>query len=666
MCLGGRIEFLSTWDSAHCNHMTAVPLRVVRGYRWWVAMLLAAFAGQAAWRVAHQSATWDEGGHLAAGYSYWAWGDYRVPTYNFVFAQKLAATPLAVLRPKFPAPPPQLTDPTLLGAQLLYELGNDPRQLLLASRLMVTAAGVLLGLLVAGWARKIFGETGALVALFFFAFEPNLLAHSSLVTTDIIATTLLLGLTWAWWNLLHHCDARRLLLFAALLTLMLITKYSFIVFAVIAGVTAAWRLGARHALVVAWPWSNEPRRIDAIGTQITTMATAGVAAAVLAWLGIWCLYSVQFSLPAGATDWSNPPPGTLTHQLISALRTWHVLPDAYVYEFTGLRSMVIPRPTFVAGLLLAHGVHWYFPLLFALKTPLPFLGALLASAIALILSAKRRGESGSGKIDLYACVPVVVLVAVYATSACASSLNLGVRHILPCSAAAAILCGALAAALDFRRSVHRWLLAGGAIWTFAAAAVAAQSPLAYFNELAGGPARGSRWAVDSSYDWGGELPALGAWLDQNVPPAQRDPVYLAYFGTALPEPWGVHAQVIEGTTRPPVFFGPGRWHAGWYVFSATILRGGASGAFGLWTADREKEFQSLLGRLATTGGTFADESQGRWLTALAVTRLAAKLRSRPPDAEVADNFFVFHLSPAEIDDLLLGSPPPMSPTPYSR
>ena len=36
--------------------------------------------------------------------------------------------------------------------------------------------------------------------------------------------------------------------------------------------------------------------------------------------------------------------------------------------------------------------------------------------------------------------------------------------------------------------------------------------LAYFNELAGGPANGYRHLVDSSLDWGQDLPKLKEWL----------------------------------------------------------------------------------------------------------------------------------------------------------
>jgi hypothetical protein len=638
----------------------------VRGYRWWVAFLLVLFAGQATWRAAHQSATWDEGGHLGAGYSYWAWGDYRVATYNFVFAQKLAASPLLLLKPNFPARPYQSEDCTLLGAKLLYESGNDPQRLLLASRLMIVAVGTALGLLVAGWARHIFGDAGALVSLGFFAFEPNLLAHSSLVSTDIVNAAVLLGLTWSWWALLHRCDLRRLLCFAVLLTLMLVTKFSFVVFAAVAGVLLAGRLAIGRELIVAWPGRGDPFRVTTRQKQIFLLAAASVIAAFLAWVGIWAVYGFRATLPDGILGWDNPPPGTLTNRALTLVRSLHVLPEEYLHDFTGLRSMVVPRPTFIAGLLLPHGVHWYFPLMFALKTAVPFLAGIAASIAAISIAAARHGKAALTNQFLYECLPVVVLAATYAASACASTLNLGVRHILPCYAAAAILCGILPSLLDFRRVWQRLLFLTAILWTIESAAVAASSPLAYFNEFAGGPARGSHWAVDSSCDWGGELPALATWLKKSVPPAQQDSVYLAYFGTAQPDAWGVRAKVLEGTTRPALPFGRTRWQPGWYIFSATLLRGGSTGAFGWWTRERETEFQNLLARLDAAGGTFADEGQSPWLSSLAITRLAAKLRSRTPDALVAANFFAFHFSEAETEDLLFGSPPALSPTPYSR
>jgi len=51
--------------------------------------------------------------------------------------------------------------------------------------------------------------------------------------------------------------------------------------------------------------------------------------------------------------------------------------------------------------------------------------------------------------------------------------------------------------------------------------------VAYFNELAGGPAGGFRYLADSNLDWGQALKPLKKWMDANG--VQH--INLAYFGT---------------------------------------------------------------------------------------------------------------------------------------
>ena len=54
--------------------------------------------------------------------------------------------------------------------------------------------------------------------------------------------------------------------------------------------------------------------------------------------------------------------------------------------------------------------------------------------------------------------------------------------------------------------------------------------LAYFNESVGGPANGYKHLVDSSLDWGQDLPELKAWTNR-LPYDETRPAnfYLAYF-----------------------------------------------------------------------------------------------------------------------------------------
>jgi hypothetical protein len=75
--------------------------------------------------------------------------------------------------------------------------------------------------------------------------------------------------------------------------------------------------------------------------------------------------------------------------------------------------------------------------------------------------------------------------------------------------------------------------------------------LAYFNELAGGPAGGVRNLGDSNLDWGQGLRTLARWLEQR---RIEGPIGLAYFGTADPRAYGIrHVKLPGGYIFEPPF-----------------------------------------------------------------------------------------------------------------
>ena len=119
--------------------------------------------------------------------------------------------------------------------------------------------------------------------------------------------------------------------------------------------------------------------------------------------------------------------------------------------------------------------------------------------------------------------------------------------------------------------------------------------LAYFNVLAGGPRNGYRHLVDSSLDWGQDLPGLKHWLDDH-PEDSRDPkrVYLSYFGMASPDYYGIEAQRLlsffpRWTPHVPVGL-----TGGLYAISASMLQSVYMINFpGRWNAEYEKRYQDL-------------------------------------------------------------------------
>ena len=74
------------------------------------------------------------------------------------------------------------------------------QQLFFISRLSVIAVAVILCLFIFVAARSLFGPRAAIFAAFLFCFNPETLAHSSLITVEMLAACFFLSLFTASWN----------------------------------------------------------------------------------------------------------------------------------------------------------------------------------------------------------------------------------------------------------------------------------------------------------------------------------------------------------------------------------------------------------------------------------------------------------------------------------
>jgi hypothetical protein len=225
--------------------------------------------------------------------------------------------------------------------------------------------------------------------------------------------------------------------------------------------------------------------------------------------------------------------------------------------------------------------------------------------------------------------------------------------------------------------LSRWAIVLGALlaWHAVEAIRAAPDFLAYFNELVGGPAKGYRHLVDSSLDWGQDLPALKEWLDrEGRQGANHVPVYLSYFGNARPEYYGIDAISLPGFPDLTPRRRPPRLTGGVYCISATTLNAVyLQDALGAWTPEYEKRYQDVVYNLRGFDRT-ADDPAARaallrqtgeefWrklfplYERLRFGRLAAYLRKRKPDANAGYSILIYRLSDEEVARAIGGPPP---------
>ncbi len=646
------------------------------------AVLLAVYAALAATASWNKGVSFDEGVHLAVGYNQWLHGDYRMEGANGDFVKRWATLPYLVTRPAFPgfdSAALRRGDSYELARRFLFESGNPPEALLAQARAMIVLLGVAAGAIVFGWARSLFGPVGGLVSLTLFTFSPNLLAFGGLASTDVSITLLLLAATLAIWRLLHVVTAGRLAASLAIFALLVLAKPTALVILPVTAVLVIAKLVADTPLILRWRttrWIFTARRRQALVFLLCTGLHAGAG-----WAGLWAHYGFRFNPAPDIAGIVQRPGRTQVRDgspaLLLGLLGWaeeaRFLPLGFLRGVELLAGNDDELGAFMRGEWMLGGRLGFFPYAIWVKTPPATLLLFGLGAGAWIL-ARRRGARAP---PLYAATPLVALVGCHLAIAVADDLNIGHRHILPIYPPLDILAGAVVLLpwTALRRSA---LVVGLLAWLAAESTAVRPHYLAYFASHAGGPAHGYKHLVDSSLDWGMNLPGLRTWLDENDP-LRRTPLYLAYFGTDDPRHYGIRSRRLPGfaDNRPVELYPLG---PGYYAVSASLLQGVYTAAFGSWSRAYEELYQSSARNIARFEAASADpqklaalfRSKSRRLWHLEIdtydnlrfARLCAWLRQRgEPPHHIGHAIFIWKLTAGDLAAALQGPPAELTDDP---
>jgi len=347
-------------------------------------VLMAVLAGGAALR---ESVTVDEVSHIGAGVSYVQRLDLRMNPEHPPLAKVLAAFPLLLrgvhadynhiswtFSEKFF---PSFFGQWVFGEWLL-EKWNDPKMVLAWARFPMLMLTLALGWAVYACAKRLGGEWGGLLCLSLYVSTPAFLAFGPLVHTDIAVTLFSLLALWTFADLWQVPSQKNIALFGLSLAGALLSKFTagvlFIAF-------VAFALSLRWRPVPGQPVDKAELRLWRKASWRATFKGVLWAAAVV--------YAVYFFF-------SLHQPTNALYRIgdgSSALLLRRLLMPALQY-LRGIFWVLISsrRPTFLLGHSYPHGVWFYFPVVFALKSSLGFLITLFLAAVAA-LARKLRSET---------------------------------------------------------------------------------------------------------------------------------------------------------------------------------------------------------------------------------------------------------------------------------
>ncbi len=500
----------------------------------------------------NDNANYDERIHLPAGYSYVTRQDMRLNPEHPPLVKDLSGLPLLLMKINFPyqswgwntaltvdssRTPAWQTD-VGFGNDLLYYSGNDAQNMMRYGRIPIILIGILLGFYIFKFAKELWGDTAGIIALVFYSFSPTFLAHTRLVTTDVAAAAAFFISFYYFYRWLKLPTWLSLLVSGIVLGLALLVKFSVVLLIPILGLMVLFRgfrkyiggfililivallvIGAVYAYHI-WNYPIEKQAID--------------TAFILSTFG--------FKPLANLSVWVSSQP---------YLRAW----GEYFLGFL----MVLQRSgggntTYFLGKVSADGSSAYFPLLFLLKEPLPF---ILLMLLALFLAFKK----GVSPVEW----EMLLVIAVYWFFSITSNLNIGVRHILPTIPFIYILTASQISNW-IKNSVKKSLfILVLLVWTSVSVISVWPSFLAYYNEIAGGPDGGYMIAVDSNLDWGQDILRLSQFIEKN----NIKEIKLDYFSGAPAEYYIKTAKIISFNREVP--------QKGWLAVSASVLQGACKG-----------------------------------------------------------------------------------------
>jgi hypothetical protein len=389
------------------------------------------------------------------------------------------------------------------GRILVYDPANDAEGMLFGARFVAMLMTLVTTVLVFVWGWQLTNHpwTGVMAASL-WAFNPLALAYGHLAITEPGIALFLPMAVWWFVRTVNTPTYPNVAILGMLSALAMEMKFLALFLGPIFLVLLAVRLAQKGA-PSSWPL---------FASRVGCFFAA-------AWGTILVIYFPSWS----------PPPWIATEEARAlGIPTW----------FQSLRPALIPGDFFKAvALKIAHarlgqdaflngewsrmGWWYYYPMAMIYKTPLLLL--VLAGTAAGVALRHARSMAFEAVTPWVASVMFLLL-------SMTSTINIGVRHMLPVYPMLAVGIAVVINRCSQKLQYGAWLATGS---IGISALVTYPDYIPACNLLAGGTANGYQVLVDSNYDWGQDGKRLMRWMEEN----HVSHVYLDFFGTQTAIGW---------------------------------------------------------------------------------------------------------------------------------
>jgi len=383
-------------------------------------------------------------------------------------------------------------------------------------RLPTLLVAILLAYAVYAWSRKLYGSAGGLLSLFLYSFDPNLLAHSRLMTQDLfLAASVVLSFYFVW-RFARRRSVARAMAAAVFVGLAQVTKYTAVVLPLFVVAMLLVYDGRRlFWLARRGGWGRLARyggRSFSFALLFLGVSLLIINVAFLREYTLRPLRDYRFRSPffQGVQAWAG-----------AAGEVPVPVPEPYLKGLDAVLSKERSghghgRIYLLGELREERGFAGYFMIAYALKTPLAMQGIFVLVMAGLL---KKWRWSRVMRHEQFLLVPIVVYGLYFNFLFRA---QIGLRFLLMMFPLMHVLSGRLLQGFAGWNNRRRAALAVGAVWIAVSTLSFFPDYLAYFNEIVWDRRLAYRYLADSNLDWGQSDVYLREYLARH-PEAMLEP-----------------------------------------------------------------------------------------------------------------------------------------------
>ena len=426
-----------------------------------------------------------------------------------------------------------------LGYNFMYRNWERYREIFRYGRCTIILLGCLMGWLLYRFGAELYGREGALLALFLYIFNPNIIAHSNLTTIDIGASCAIFFCVYSFWRHLKRRDSSSAILAGIALGLAQLSKFTALllypIFLIIIGILAVNRAFFANGRAEVFNENTRPKvRALSLLKDFSYFSVIVLVSMLVTNAGY--LFSGTLT-PLGDYNFLSEPLKKISSLLWVALPL--PLPYEYISGFDSQLAISAGHHPFYASYLMGEhsltGWWYYYIIAFIIKNPLSLLMMLMLTIFVWV-----KGKTDRPDLETSLCIWIPI-IGFFVYFSFFTHIQIGIRFLLPVFPLLFLAAGYLFHTPLMKGKGARVVMGVVAVGYLISAIYIFPNYLSYFNLASGGPSHGHHWLIDSNLDWGQDLPGLKEYMERNG----IEKIKLGYFGRVDPGIYGINYELAK-------------------------------------------------------------------------------------------------------------------------